>query len=138
MSRINTYVLVLLLFQLTGCFDGSVYRKGDDVAAFGPREYYRKHISFTDAGFFRASSLAEEMEREITKEELVKHAIVIKQEQGYEVAIKMKAYHYKKAREISERYKKNWEAKWKVPVRITFSPEEYRRTEKISRIKKRA
>jgi hypothetical protein len=134
----SKYVLLFFLFQLTGCFNESVYKKGGEVAAFGPREYYRKHISFSDAGVFSASSLAEEMKREILSEKLVKHAVVVKEQERYVVAIKMKAYHYKNGGQISKYYKKHWEEKWKIPVHITFSPEDYRRAEKASKIKKRA
>ncbi|RZT22269.1 MULTISPECIES: hypothetical protein [Fictibacillus] len=138
MRRLITYGLLIILFQLTGCFNDSVYKKDKDSPVFQPREYYRKHISFSETGVFTASSLAEEMKDEITKDTFVKHAIVIKQDNKYLVAIKIKAYHRKKAEAISKQYKEYWEEKWKIPVEVTFSPNDYRKAELMLRTKKRA
>jgi hypothetical protein len=126
------------LFQLTGCFNQSVYREDEESARFEPREYYRNHIRFSDAGYYSASSLADEMKREITNENLVKHAIVIKQEKTYIVALQLKAYHYKKGLSLSSQYKKYWEEKWKVPIEVTYTPSDYRRAENLLKAKKRA
>jgi hypothetical protein len=138
MRLLIPYVLLAILFQLTGCFNDSVYKKAEDSPVFEPREYYRKHISYSDTGVFTAASLAEEMKREITKEDVIKRAIVIKQNEKYIVAIKIKAYHHKKAELLSERYKKHWEQKWKIPVEVTYKPEEFRKAEKMMKTKKRA
>ena len=138
MRRLITYGLLIIMFQLTGCFNDSVYKKDKDSPVFQPREYYRKHISFSETGVFTASSLAEEMKDEITKDTLVKHAIVIKQDNKYLVAIKIKAYHRKKAEAISKQYKMYWEEKWKIPVEVTFNPNDYRKAEIMQRTKKRA
>ncbi|MCM3716908.1 hypothetical protein [Fictibacillus phosphorivorans] len=138
MRLLITYGILIIMFQLTGCFNDSVYKKDKDSPVFQPREYYRKHISFSEIGFFNATSLAEEMKDEITRDALVKHAIVIKQDKNYLVAIKMKAYHRKKAQVISEQYKKQWEEKWKIPVEITYDPNDYRKAEIMMRTKKRA
>jgi hypothetical protein len=138
MRLLFTYGLIIILFQLTGCFNDSVYKKEKDSPVFQPREYYRKHISFSETGVFTAASLAEEMKNEITKDALVKHAIVIKQEKNYLVAINIKAYHQKEAEALSRHYKKYWEEKWKIPVEVTFTPNDYRKAEKMLRTKKRA
>lgn len=138
MRHIITYGIILILFQLTGCFNDSVYKKDKDSPVFQPREYYRKHISFSETGVFNASSLAEEMKDEITKDALVKHAIVVKQDKKYIVAIEIKAYHQKKAESLSKQYKKYWEEKWKIPVEVTFTPKDYRKAQRLQRTKKRA
>jgi hypothetical protein len=78
------------------------------------------------------------MKNEITKDALVKHAIVVKQDKKYVVAIKIKAYHQKKAEELSKQYKEYWEEKWKIPVEVTFTPNDYRKAEQLLRTKKRA
>jgi hypothetical protein len=134
MRPIHIYGLVLILFQLTGCLNDSIYKEGSPV--FGPREYYRKQISFSDTGVFSASSLAEEMKREIKKDTLIKHALVWKEDKKYVVAIKVKAYHFKEAEGLSKKYKEIWEDKWKIPVEITFTPSDYRKAEKILATKK--
>ncbi|MFE1243826.1 hypothetical protein ACFW35_06815 [Fictibacillus sp. NPDC058756] len=136
MRLLLTYGLLIIMFQLTGCFNDSVYKKDKDSPVFQPREYYRKHISFSETGVFTASSLAEEMKNEITKDTLVKHAIVVKQDSKYLIAIKIKAYHQKKAEAISKQYKEYWEKKWKIPVEVTFTPNDYRKAEKLLRTKK--
>ncbi|KZE68456.1 hypothetical protein AWM68_16410 [Fictibacillus phosphorivorans] len=136
MRLLHIYGLLLILFQLTGCLNGSVYKKEEGSPSFQPREYYRKHISFSDTGVFNASSLAEEMKREITKDKHIKHAIVLKDEEKYVVAIKVKAYHHKEAAEMSKKYKRLWEKKWRVPVEITFTPGDYRKAEKLLATKK--
>jgi hypothetical protein len=138
MRHIITYGIILILFQLTGCFNDSVYKKDKDSPVFQPREYYRKHISFSETGVFNASSLAEEMKDEITKDALVKHAIVVKQDKKYLVAIEIKAYHQKKAESLSKQYKIYWEEKWKIPVEVTFTPKDYRKAQRLQRTKKRA
>ncbi len=130
------YGLLLIMFQLTGCLNESVYKKEEGSPGFQPREYYRKHISFSETGVFNASSLAEEMKREITKDRLIKHAIVLKDEEKYVVAIKVKAYHHKEAEALSKKYKQFWEDKWKIPVDITFTPGDYRKAEKLLATKK--
>lgn len=136
MRPIHIYGLVLILFQLTGCLNNSIYKKEEGSPGFEPREYYRKHISFSDIGVFSASSLAEEMKREIKKDKLIKHAIVWKDDNKYVVAIKVKAYHLKEAEGLSKKYKQNWEDKWKIPVEITFTPSDYRKAEKMLATKK--
>jgi hypothetical protein len=138
MRLLFTYGLLIILFQLTGCFNDSVYKKEKDSPVFQPREYYRKDIGFTETGVFTAATLAEEMKNEITEDALVKHAIVIKQNENYLVALKIKAYDQKKAEAISRHYKKYWEEKWKIPVVVTFTPTDYRKAEKMQRTKKRA
>ncbi|WNB93447.1 hypothetical protein [Bacillus sp. NEB1478] len=132
------YVLGIILFQLTGCFNHSVYREEKDSARFEPREYYRNHVPFSETGFYSSSSLADEMKREITNEDLVKHAIVIKKEKTYFVALQLKAYQVKNGKSLSSQYKKYWEDKWKVPIEITYSPIDYRRAENLLKTKKRA
>jgi hypothetical protein len=139
MRLLKIYGLLFIMFQLTGCFNDSVYKKGENSPVFQPREYYRKHLSYSEAGVFSASSLAEEMKNEITNEDIVKRAIVIKQENKYLVAINIKAYHLKKAEALSKQYKEYWEMKWKIPVEVTFTPRDYRKAEKMHlKTKKRA
>jgi hypothetical protein len=126
----------LILFQLTGCFNHSVYKKEEGSPVFEPREYYRKHLGLTDAGVSHHSSLAEEMKEEIKKEPYIKHAIVLKHGEQYLVSIKVKAYHQKKAEALSKKYKEMLEDKWKVPIKITFKPSDYRKAERMMAIKK--
>ncbi|MBY6035401.1 hypothetical protein KUV80_01970 [Fictibacillus nanhaiensis] len=78
------------------------------------------------------------MKKEITENALVKHAIVIKQNKKYIVAIKIKAYHRKDGEAISKYYQKYWEDKWKIPVEVTFTPSDYRKAQKLVKTKKRA
>ncbi|WP_137788811.1 hypothetical protein [Bacillus sp. E(2018)] len=136
MRLLHTYGILLILFQLTGCFNDSIYKKDETSPEFQPREYYRKHISFSEAGVSTASSLAEEMKREIKKDKFIKRAAVVKKEEKYVVAIQMKSYHYKKADLLSRKYKKAWEEQWKIPIEITFNPEEYRKVERELATKK--
>ncbi|MET3727712.1 hypothetical protein ABID52_001293 [Fictibacillus halophilus] len=131
-----TYGILLILFQLTGCFNDSIYKKDETSPEFQPREYYRKHISFSEAGVSTASSLAEEMRREITKDKLIKRAVVIKEDGKYVVAIQMKSYQYKKAASLSKKYKQAWEEQWEIPIEITFEPGEYRKVERELATKK--
>jgi hypothetical protein len=126
------------LFQLTGCFERSVYKEEKSSERFAPREYYRNHLSFNDTGAYSTASLVDKMKQEILKENYVKHAIVIKQKNKYIVAIQMNAYHYEKAKNISIRYKKHWEDKWKVPVEVMYTPIDFRRAEKMTKNRKRA
>ncbi|MGA4719320.1 hypothetical protein [Fictibacillus nanhaiensis] len=136
MRLLHTYGLLLILFQLTGCFNDSIYKKDETSPEFQPREYYRKHVSFSEAGVSTASSLAEEMKREIKQNKFIKRAVVVKKEGKYVVAIQMKSYHYKKAELLSKKYKLAWEEKWKIPIEITFKPEEYRKVERELATKK--
>jgi hypothetical protein len=126
MGRYYKYGLILILFQLTGCFEQSIYR---DNTEFAPREYYRNQLTLEEAGYF-SSSLEEKMKKEITADPLVRHAVVSKQGAKYIVAIKVKAYQYKKAKKLSIRYKQYWENKWKVPVEVTYQPNNYREAQK--------
>ncbi|ANC77954.1 hypothetical protein ABE65_014580 [Fictibacillus phosphorivorans] len=136
MRLLHTYGILLVLFQLTGCFNDSIYKKDESSPEFLPREYYRKHISLSEAGVSTASSLAEQMKREIKKDKFIKRAVVVKKEGKYVVAIQMKSYHYKKADLLSKKYKQTWEEQWKIPIEITFNPEEYRKVERELATKK--
>jgi hypothetical protein len=136
MRLLHTYGILLILFQLTGCFNDSIYKRDETSPKFQPREYYRKHVSFSEAGVSNASSLAEEMKREITKDKSIKRAVVVKDGGKYVVAIQMKSYHYKKAESLSKKYKLAWEEQWRIPIEITFNPGEYRKVERELATKK--